>query len=193
MCGAYLFSTTPCVLWPPTLPCLLAPNTLTWAAFSLPLSCSGFPTQYDVSRPCSRGAMAPRCFTIKLPFTALASHTPWSARTTTLPLRRLAGYPGGGGGIQAPGRAAPPCLTLITNCDGGALLATQHTHFCLILCLILCGSRVALVSPNMFCWSGRAKRSSGVHRQATTHSRGSPNKGGQNQNRLPQPCLHTPK
>ena len=28
-------------------------------------------------------------------------------------------------------------LTLITNCDGGALLATQHTHFCLILCLIL--------------------------------------------------------
>ena len=28
-------------------------------------------------------------------------------------------------------------LTLITNCDGGALLATQHAHFCLILCLIL--------------------------------------------------------
>ena len=28
-------------------------------------------------------------------------------------------------------------LTLITNCNGGALLATQHTHFCLILCLIL--------------------------------------------------------
>ena len=28
-------------------------------------------------------------------------------------------------------------LTLITNYDGGALLATQHTHFCLILCLIL--------------------------------------------------------
>ena len=28
-------------------------------------------------------------------------------------------------------------LTLITSCDGGALLATQHTHFCLILCLIL--------------------------------------------------------
>ena len=40
-------------------------------------------------------------------------------------------------------------LTLITNCDGGALLATQHTHFCLILCLILRGGRVALVSPNM--------------------------------------------
>ena len=31
-------------------------------------------------------------------------------------------------------------LTLITNCDGGALLATQHTHFCLILCLILCAT-----------------------------------------------------
>ena len=28
-------------------------------------------------------------------------------------------------------------LTLITNCDGGALLATQHTHICLIFCLIL--------------------------------------------------------
>ena len=40
-------------------------------------------------------------------------------------------------------------LTLITNCNGGALLATQHTHFCLILCLILRGGRVALVSPNM--------------------------------------------
>ena len=40
-------------------------------------------------------------------------------------------------------------LTLITNCDGGALLTTHHTHFCLILCLILRGGRVALVSPNM--------------------------------------------
>ena len=40
-------------------------------------------------------------------------------------------------------------LTLITNCDGGALVATQDTHFCLIFCLILCGGRVALVSPNM--------------------------------------------
>ena len=39
-------------------------------------------------------------------------------------------------------------LTLITNCNIGALLATQHTHF-LILCLILRGSRVALVSPNV--------------------------------------------
>ena len=26
---------------------------------------------------------------------------------------------------------------------------TPHTHFCLILCLILRGGRVALVSPNM--------------------------------------------
>ena len=40
-------------------------------------------------------------------------------------------------------------LKLITNCDGGVLLATQHTHFCLILCLILRGGRVALVGPNM--------------------------------------------
>ena len=40
-------------------------------------------------------------------------------------------------------------LTLITNCNSGALLATQHTHFCLILCPILRGGRVALVSPNM--------------------------------------------
>ena len=40
-------------------------------------------------------------------------------------------------------------LTPITNCDGGAPLATQHTHFRLILCLILCGGPVALVSPNM--------------------------------------------
>ena len=31
-------------------------------------------------------------------------------------------------------------LTLITNCDGGALLTTQHTHFYLILCLILHGN-----------------------------------------------------
>ena len=40
-------------------------------------------------------------------------------------------------------------LTLITNCDGGAPLATQNTHFRLILCLILRGGRVALVSPNL--------------------------------------------
>ena len=40
-------------------------------------------------------------------------------------------------------------LTLITKCNSGALLATQHTHFCLILCLIFLGGRVALVNPNM--------------------------------------------
>ena len=40
-------------------------------------------------------------------------------------------------------------FTLTTNCDGGTLLTTQHTHFCLILCLILRGGRVAFVSPNM--------------------------------------------
>ena len=40
-------------------------------------------------------------------------------------------------------------LTLITNCDGAVLLATQHTLFYLILCLNLRGGRVALVSPNM--------------------------------------------
>ena len=48
-------------------------------------------------------------------------------------------------------------LTLITNCDGGAPLATQHTHFYLILCLILRGGRVAFVGPNktrdMLPWS----------------------------------------
>ena len=35
------------------------------------------------------------------------------------------------------------------NCDSGTLLTTQHTHFCLILCLILRGGRVTFVSPNM--------------------------------------------
>ena len=40
-------------------------------------------------------------------------------------------------------------LTLTTNCDGGALVTTQHTHFYLILSLILHGGRVALVRPNM--------------------------------------------
>ena len=40
-------------------------------------------------------------------------------------------------------------LILITNSDGGVFLATQHTQVCLILCLILRGGRVALVSPNM--------------------------------------------
>ena len=65
----------------PTFACPLAPNTLTWAAFLLPLSGFGFATRNDVSRLCPRGAMAPRCFTIKLLCAAMASHTPWSART----------------------------------------------------------------------------------------------------------------
>ena len=40
-------------------------------------------------------------------------------------------------------------LTLITNYNGGVLLATQHTYFYLALRLIVRGGRVALVSPNM--------------------------------------------
>ena len=40
-------------------------------------------------------------------------------------------------------------FTLTTNCDGGTLLTTQHTQFCVILYLILRGGRVACVSPNM--------------------------------------------
>ena len=81
VCGAYLFSTTPCVHKPPTFSCPLASNVLTWAAFSRPLPCFGFPTRNDVPRLCSRGAMAPCYFTIILVCAALASHTPWSART----------------------------------------------------------------------------------------------------------------
>ena len=81
VCGAYLFSTTPCVHKPPTFSCPLASNTLTWAAFSRPLSCFGFSTRNYVSRLCSRGAMAPCYFTIKLICAAMVSHTPWSART----------------------------------------------------------------------------------------------------------------
>ena len=71
------------MLWSPIFPCVLAPFTLTWAAFSLLSSCSGFPTRYDVSQPCSWGAKAPHCFFNELLFTAMAmaSHTPWSART----------------------------------------------------------------------------------------------------------------
>ena len=85
VCGTYLFSTTPCVHRPPTFSCLPASNTLTCAAFSLPLSCFGLSTRNDVSRLCSRGDMAPRCFTIKLLCAAMASHTPWSDRTHQAP------------------------------------------------------------------------------------------------------------
>ena len=81
VCGAYPFSTTPCVHKPPTFSCPLASNVLTWAAFSRPLSCFGFSTRNDVSRLCSRGAMAPCYVTIKLLCAVLASHTPWSAQT----------------------------------------------------------------------------------------------------------------
>ena len=81
VCGACLFSTTPCVHKQPTLSCPLVFNALSWAAFSRPSPCFGFPTRNDMSRLCSRGAMAPCCFTIILLCVALASHTPWSAQT----------------------------------------------------------------------------------------------------------------
>ena len=91
-CGAYLFSTTPCVRWPPTHPSQLAPTTLPWAALSLPVSCSGFLTRNDVSRPCSGGAKASRCFTFEL-FRSmlhwLPTH-PGQLEPTTLPQCRLA-------------------------------------------------------------------------------------------------------
>ena len=90
MCGAYLFSTTPCLHKPPTFSCPLASNALTWAAFSEPLPCFGFSTRNDLSRLCSGGAMAPCYFTNILLCAALASHTPWSARIHPPPLRRLA-------------------------------------------------------------------------------------------------------
>ena len=81
VCGAYLFSTTACLHKPATFSCPLATKALTWAAFSRPLSCFGFSTRNDVSRLCSRGAMVPCYFTIKLPCAALASHTPWLVGT----------------------------------------------------------------------------------------------------------------
>ena len=40
-------------------------------------------------------------------------------------------------------------LALTTSYDGGALLRTQGTHICLILSLILHGSKVAFINPNM--------------------------------------------
>ena len=57
----------------------LAPTTLPWAALSLPLSCSGFLTRYDVSSPCSGGATASRCFTIKL-FSSIRPDQPHNIR-----------------------------------------------------------------------------------------------------------------
>ena len=73
--------------WPPTYPGQLAPTTLPWAVLLLPLSCSGFLARNDVSCPCSRGAKASRCFTIKL-FSSmlqwLPTH-PGKVEPTTLP------------------------------------------------------------------------------------------------------------
>ena len=40
-------------------------------------------------------------------------------------------------------------LALTTSCNGGARLTIQRTHICLILSLILCGSRLAFISPNV--------------------------------------------
>ena len=91
-CGAYEFSTTPCVHWPPTYPSPLAPTTLPWAALSLPLSYSGFLTPNDVTRPCSRGAKASRCCTIKF-FSSMLQRLPThpgQLESTTLPQCRLA-------------------------------------------------------------------------------------------------------
>ena len=61
--------------WPPTYPGQLAPTTLPRAALLLPLPCSGFLTRNDVSCPCSGGAKASRCFTIKL-FSSLLQWLP---------------------------------------------------------------------------------------------------------------------
>ena len=93
-CGAYLLSSTPCVRWPPIYPSQLAPTTLPWASLSLPLPCSGFLTRNDVSRPCSGGAKASRCFTIKLlssMLPRLPTH-PGQLEPTTLPRCRLAPF-----------------------------------------------------------------------------------------------------
>ena len=57
-------------------PSLLTPSTLHSRG-----PCHAFSTRNDVSRLCSRGATAPCSFTIYLLCAALASHTPWSART----------------------------------------------------------------------------------------------------------------
>ena len=100
VCGAYLFSTTPCVhihAHAVRFSCPLTSSCLTWAALSQPQSCFGCSTRDDVSSLWLRGATT-LCFFISWLFgAAVASHLPWSARThpgqlepTTLPLRRLA-------------------------------------------------------------------------------------------------------
>ena len=72
--------------WPPTYPGQLAPTTLPRVALLLPLLCPGFLARKDVSCPCSGGAKAFHCFTIKL----VSSMLQW------LPTPCL----GGGGGAE---------------------------------------------------------------------------------------------
>ena len=60
-CGAYHFSSTPCMRMLPTHSCLLASVFLTWAALSQPQSCLGCSTRDNVSSLWLRGATAP-CF-----------------------------------------------------------------------------------------------------------------------------------
>ena len=62
-CGAYHFSSPPCMRMPPTHSCLLASVILTWAALSPPQSCFGCSTRDNVSSQWLRGATAP-CFFI---------------------------------------------------------------------------------------------------------------------------------
>ena len=81
VCGAYHFSSTPCMRMLPTFSCLLASDILAWAALSQPQSCFGLSTRNDVSSLWLRGAMAPCSFTIWLFCAVSASHTPWSAQT----------------------------------------------------------------------------------------------------------------
>ena len=63
-------------------------------------------------------------------------------------------------------------LTLITNCDGGAPLATQHTHFRLILCLILDSKIVPVSSIAPEGWGPKE----GGNATSPLHSRGSATK-----------------
>ena len=94
-CCAYLLSTTPgglrlCV-GRSHIQGQLAPTTLPRVALLLPLSCLGFLARKDVSCPCSGGAMAPRCFTLKhfsSMLQSLPTH-PSQLEPTTLPQCRL--------------------------------------------------------------------------------------------------------
>ena len=94
-CCAYLFSTTPgglrlCV-GRPHIQGQLAPITLPRVALLLPLSYSSFLARKDVLCPCSGGAKAPRCFTLKhlsSMLQRLPTH-PSQLEPTTLPQCRL--------------------------------------------------------------------------------------------------------